>query len=109
MIVRQAMFMGRVKDGHRDAMRAYAENTLIPLWQQFDGAEEVRVYFAKENDPNGPEFPLTLAITYADEAGMARGLASEARYASRDLLPAFYETYFDRVTLLHYVLDLNSS
>lgn len=108
MIVRQAMFMGRVKTGQWDAMRAYTEETLIPLWRQFDGAQEVRVYFAQENDPDGPEFPLTLAITYADEAGMAQGLASDARYASRDLLPAFYETYFDDVKLLHYVLELQS-
>ena len=106
MIVRQAMFVGTVKAGQWDTMRAYAEATLIPLWKQFDGAHEVRVFFAKENDPNGLEIPLTLAITYADGAGMARGLASDARYASRDLLPAFYDAYFDDVKLLHYVLEV---
>lgn len=103
------MFVGRVKSGQTEAMRAYVKTDLMPLWAQFDGAEDVRVFFAKEDDPDGPEIPVTLAITYADEAGMARGLASDARYASRDLLPAFYEAYFDEVTLLHYVLDLHSA
>ena len=37
---------------------------------------------------------------------MARGLASEARYASRDLLPAFCNQFFDEVRLLHYVMDV---
>ena len=109
MIVRQAMFQGRVKDGQWDEMRAYATNTLMPLWQKFDCAKEVRVYFSRENDPDGPEFPLTLAITYDDDAGMAQGLASDARYASRDLLPAFYAQFFDHVTLLHYVMDLETA
>lgn len=106
MIVRQAMFVGRVKSGQWDAMRAYAEEALIPLWKQFDAAQDVRVTFGIENDPDGPEIPLTLAISYADEAGMAAGLASDARYASRDLLAGFYEAYFDDVKLLHYVAEI---
>jgi len=88
-------------------MRAYVRDILLPLWKQFDAAQEVRVSFQIEQDPNGPNIPLTLAITYADVAGMAAGLASDARYASRDLLPAFYATYFDEVALLHYVMDVD--
>ena len=45
--------------------------------------------FGAEQDPDGPSYPLKLAITYPDAAAMARGLASPARYDSRDLLPNF--------------------
>lgn len=106
MIQRQAIFQGTVKLGQVGAMRAYVETTLLPLWQQFDGAQGVRVYFQIEGDRDGPNFPLTLAITYKDADGMAQGLASDARYKSRDLLPAFLDHFFDEVRLLHYVMDV---
>jgi|TARA_B110000879_G_scaffold175284_1_gene228495 hypothetical protein len=106
MIQRHAMFHGTVKSGQAIAMRGYVESTLLPLWQQFDCAQEVQVYFQVEGDLNGPNFPLTLVIKYKDADGMARGLASEARYASRDLLPAFCNQFFDEVRLLHYVMDV---
>ena len=46
---------------------------------------------------------MVLAITYLDAAAMARGLASPARYNSRDLLPEFFAKYIDG-KLLHYVM-----
>ena len=45
-----------------------------------------------------------MAITYRDAAAMARGLASPARYESRDLLPNFFAKYIDG-KLLHYVME----
>ena len=48
-----------------------------------------------------------MAITYRDAAAMARGLASPARYESRDLLPNFFATYIDE-KLLHYVMEPDS-
>ena len=108
MITRMAIFHGTVKTGQETAMRAYVDAQLRPLWRQFAGAEEVRVYYGQHQDPDGPAIPLILAITYADEKAMERGLASPARYESRDLLPDFYERYFDSVRLFHYVLDQNS-
>ena len=50
-----------------------------------------------------PRFPLVLAIDYPDAKAMARGLASPARYQSRDLLPEFFAKYIDG-RLLHYVM-----
>ena len=50
----------------------------------------MRVMFGVEQDPDGPSYPLKLAITYPDAAAMARGLASPARYESCDLLPNLF-------------------
>ncbi len=105
MITRMAIFDGQVKSGQEAAMRAYVEAELAPLWRKFASAETVEVLYGAEQDPNGPQIPLILAITYADQAAMAEGLASPARYASRDLLPGFYDRFFETVTLYHYVFE----
>ena len=78
MLTRYAIFEGRVRPGMDSQMRDYVNDVLAPLWRQFDGAHTVRVMFGVEQDPNGPSFPLVLAITYPDAKAMARGLASPA-------------------------------
>ncbi len=105
MITRYAIFDGIVKDGQTEAMRAYVNEKLVPLWRQFACAETVRVMFGDEQDPNGPTIPIILAISYADEVAMKAALDSPARYTSRDLLPELYETYFDDVKLYHYTME----
>ena len=107
MLTRYAIFEGTVRPGMEDEMRSYVEQVLAPLWRQFDGAHSVRVMFAVEQDPQGPSFPLALAITYPDTAAMERGLASPARFESRDLLPEFFAKYLDG-KLLHYVMETDS-
>ena len=108
MLTRLAIFQGQVREGQAAAMRTYVEEVLAPLWRQFDGAEDVRIMFAVEQDDGGPEIPLILAITYPDKAAMARALDSLARYESRDLLPAFFATYLDG-SLHHYLMDTDAS
>lgn len=105
MLTRCAAFIGTVRDGLEADMRAYVDHELAPLWRQFDGATEVRVMFSVADDPDGSPVPLVLAIDYADEAAMERALASPARYTSRDLLPGFYERFFDDVRLVHYLME----
>lgn len=78
MLTRLAIFQGQVREGQAAAMRTYVEEVLAPLWRQFDGAEDVRIMFAVEQDDGGPEIPLILAITYPDRAAMARALDSPA-------------------------------
>ena len=107
MLTRYALFEGRVRPGMDSEMRAYVNDVLAPLWRQFDGAHTVRVMFGVEQDLGGPSYPLILAITYPDAAAMARGLASPARYESRDLLPNFFAKYIDG-KLLHYVMEPDS-
>lgn len=105
MLTRYAIFDGAVKPEQDAEMRSYVRSTLLPLWRQFASAEDVQILFGVEQDPSGPNIPLILAITYADETAMERALASPARYASRDLLPEFYERFFETVQLYHYVME----
>lgn len=101
MLTRLAIFEGRVKPGQEAAMRAYVETELAPLWRQFQPSEEVRVLYAAE----AGDYPLVLAVTYADHAAMAAALDTPARYQSRDMLPAFYERFFDDITLKHQLFE----
>lgn len=101
MLTRLAIFEGRVKPGQEAAMRAYVETELAPLWRQFQPSEEVRVLYAAE----AGDYPLVLAVTYADHAAMEAALDTPARYQSRDMLPAFYERFFDDITLKHQLFE----
>lgn len=105
MITRYAIFGGQVKAGQEAAMRAWVTEHLTPLWRQFACAEEVRVLYGVEQDADGPNIPLILAITYADRAAMEQGVSSPARYAAKDLLPELYERFYDKVDLWHYVME----
>ena len=109
MITRYAIFNGTVKAGMESEMRMHVEAVLAPLWRKFACAEKAEIFYGVEQDKNGPVIPVMLAITYADEEAMAKGLNSPARYESRDLLPAFYEKYFDEVTLWHYVMETDTA
>jgi len=104
MLTRYALFEGRVRPDMDSEMHAYVNDVLAPLWRQFDGAHTVQVMFSVEQDPDGPSYPLVLSITYPDAAAMARGLASPARYESRDLLPNFFAKFIDG-KLLHYLME----
>jgi hypothetical protein len=98
------MFEGSVKPGQAAAFRDYVDQRLVPLWCQFEGADEVRVLYAEESDGAAPDIPLILAITYPDHDAMARALDCEARYVSRDLLPELFDRYFDG-RLHHHVME----
>ena len=101
MLTRLAIFEGRVKPGQEEAMRAYVETELAPLWRQFQPSKEVRVlYNAEEGD-----IPLVLAVTYVDRSAMEAALDTPARYQSRDMLPAFYERFFEEVSLKHQLFE----
>ncbi len=105
MLTRLAIFEGRVKPGKEAAMRAYVETALAPLWRQFQPSEEVRVLYAAE----AGDIPLVLAVTYVDRAAMEIALDTPARYQSRDMLPVFYERFFDEVTLKHQLYEADVS
>ncbi|MFK7877108.1 MAG: hypothetical protein AB8B71_15205 [Paracoccaceae bacterium] len=106
MITRYAMFEGTVKPGMTDAFRAAVQERLVPLWTKFPGATEVRVMFSEDRDEGAPEFPLILAIGYADEAGMNSALESPFRFQSKDVTGEIVAEYFEgrihhHVTLCH--------
>lgn len=101
MLLKQALFIGQVKPGFEAEMRAYVESDLAPLWRQFSGALRMEVLYGVQQDPKGPEIPLVLSILYENEAKIEEAMASPARFQSRDLLPAFYERFWDQVQLVH--------
>lgn len=105
MITRYAIFGGKVKEGKEDEMRAWVSEHLTPLWRKFACAEEVRVLYGVEQDADGPDIPLILAITYADHAAMEKGVSSPARHAAKELLPELYDRFFEKIELWHYVMD----
>ena len=102
MITRMAIFEGTVKSGREAEMRSFVNDEFAPLWRQFAGADEVRVLFASKLDPQGPVIPCILQITYPNKAAIEQAMASPARQMSREMLPAFYEQFFEDVRLYHY-------
>lgn len=105
MITKCAFFHGTIKAGQEAAMRAYVEAELAPLWREFKPSENVKILFNVEGDQNGPDIPLALIVTYKDQASLDQAMKTDARYKARDMLPAFYEKFFDEVQLLHYVFE----
>ncbi|MCY6379721.1 antibiotic biosynthesis monooxygenase [Hoeflea prorocentri] len=106
MITRYALFEGQVHDGQTQAFRDAVLERLVPLWKQFPGALEVRVMFSEERDEGAPEFPLILAISYADRAAMDSALSSPARSQSRDVTGEIVAEFFDG-RIHHHVTEAN--
>lgn len=94
MITRYALFEGTIAPGKSAAFEEAVTTRLIPLWRQFTGAVSVRVTFGRERDDGAPEFPLVLAITYADRAGLEAAMASPARAQSREVTGQITAEYF---------------
>ena len=114
MITKLAIFEGTVKPGQTDAMRAYVEAELAPLWRAFDGAHRVRVLYAAEPEDgggaggeDGPSVPLILQVDYQSQADLDRAMASDARHRSRAMLPPFYARFFETVTLRHHRFEVD--
>jgi hypothetical protein len=106
MITRFAMFEGAVKPGQKDAFRAAVLERLVPLWTQFPGNTGVRVMFSDDRDEGAPEFPLILAISYEDTAGMDGALASPFRSQSKDVTGEIVAEHFDG-RIHHHVTELH--
>jgi len=107
VITKYAFFAGTLKAGVDSQMREYVESTLKPLWLQFQPSLQVQVLYGVEHDPAGPTIPLVLAVTYRDHDAMEQAMQSRARHEARELLPAFYQRYFDEITLWHSVFEVD--
>lgn len=95
MITRYALFEGKVKDGQTEAFRKAVIERILPKWQQFPKATDVRVSFAEARDDGAPELPMILAINYPDlqavDEAMASPVRSEACAATEAVLSEFFE------------------
>ncbi len=94
MITRYALFEGAIHPGQTEAFRQAVMEELLPKWQAFPGALEVRVTFTDECDDGAPAYPLILAVDYPDRAAVTTALESPARWAGKAateaLLPRFF-------------------
>jgi len=106
MITRFALFEGAVKPGKVAAFRAAVQERLVPLWTQFPGNTDVQVMFSDDRDEGAPEFPLILAISYRDIAGMEGALSSPFRQQSKDVTGEIVAEFFDG-RIHHHVTQRN--
>lgn len=95
MITRYALFEGTIRPGKTEAFRAEVLEKLLPVWKRMPGAMAVRVTFADEQDAGAPEFPVILAVDYADMDAVQIALDSPVRIEGREATQAVIADVFD--------------
>lgn len=105
MIIRYALFEGKIHEGREVEFRAFVKDKLVPLWTRFPGAEEVRVLDGMERDDGAPEYAMALAIRYPDMDAVEKALGSDIRYQSREVTGELLKLFTGRVH--HHVFDAN--
>jgi hypothetical protein len=107
MITRYALFKGRLLSGKEQAFKKAVLEELLPTWQVYPRAVDVRVSFATSKDTHAPDIPLILAVDFPTEADLNSALESKERLASRAatqrVLPGLFEG-----EILHYVTSSES-
>lgn len=94
MIARYALFDGTVHSGQTQAFRDAVMAEILPVWLTFPGALSVRVTFAESRDDGAPEYPLILAINYADQAAVDAFLADPVRARGRAATEGVLSRFF---------------
>lgn len=97
MIIRYALFEGKICEGREAEFRALVKERLVPLWTQFPGAQEVRVLDGLERDEGAPEYAMALAIRYPDMDAVNSALKSEVRFQSRSVTSELLTLFAGRV------------
>lgn len=105
MIIRYALFEGKIHDGMEAAFRTFVRERLVPLWTRFPGAEEVRVLDGVERDEGAPTYAMALAIRYPDLATCKQALESDVRWQSRAVTGELLQMFSG--TVHHHVFDAN--
>lgn len=83
MLTRCAYFEGHVHEGKAELFDRFVDEQLMPLWQQFPGALDVRVMRDVAADPHAPHLRMVLEVDYADMAAIDNALASPIRTAAK--------------------------
>jgi len=105
MLTKYAFFAGTLKPNCEAEMRAFVDEHLKPLWRQFQPSQKVQILYGVEQEKNGPTIPLVLAVTYKNNADLEEAMESKARHQAREILPEFYERFFEEIELWHYVFE----
>lgn len=105
MIIRYALFEGKIHDGREAEFRAFVRDHLVPLWTKFPGAEEIRVLDGTDRDEGAPEYAMALAIRYPDMAAVEAALQSDVRFESRNVTAELLKLFTGKVH--HHVFEAN--
>lgn len=105
MIIRYALFEGKIHEGREAEFRAFVKDRLVPLWTKFPGAQEVRVLDGTERDEGAPEYAMALAIRYPDMATVEVALKSDVRFESREVTAELLKMFTGKVH--HHVFAAN--
>jgi hypothetical protein len=97
MLIRCAFFEGRVKPGFESQFSSFVAEHLVPLWNTFPGATEVRVLRQVDADTPEPHYAMVLQIQYPDQAAMDLALKSEIRAKSRTETAELVKMYDGRI------------
>jgi hypothetical protein len=107
MITRTAIFEGRFKPGCEERFLKAFREELMPLWQQFPHATNIRLLPVRSADPGSPEIVLVQQIDYPSVEALEEALASPARAAARartlELMELFEGRLYHLVSERHVV------
>src|SRR5262249_5171380 len=104
LIIRQALFEGRVLDGRDREFKDYVSEKLLPLWNRFPGVREVRVLYALERDEGAPAYAMVLSMKFDSKDALEKALESPVRYESREVTKGLLAMFEGRIH--HHVFDL---
>ncbi|MEM7463070.1 MAG: hypothetical protein AAF362_10350 [Pseudomonadota bacterium] len=104
MIVRYALFEGKIKDGMTEAFRKEIMEDLYPIWLEFPGALEVYCSFVDERDPGAIEIPLIQSVKYPDRQTLDAALESDVRARAKALTGEICAKYFEG-TIHHHITE----
>lgn len=103
MIVREALFEGKIHEGREAEFRSFVEERLVPLWRQFPGAKDIQVQFGTERDEGAPIVSMVLSISYPDMETCNKALQSPVRFESREVTGELLKMFTGRVH--HHVFE----
>lgn len=106
MITRTAVFEGTLKKGLEERFFAQVKDRLMPLWQRFPHARNVRMLRVTGCDAGAPAIVLIQQIDYPSMAALEEALASPVRTESRAVTKELLQMFEGR--LYHIVSELNT-
>jgi len=106
MITRTAVFEGRLKKGSEERFFAAVKERLMPLWQRFPHARNVRMLRVTGSDAHAPPIVMIQQIDYPSMTALEEALASPVRAESRAITMELMQMLEGR--LYHVVSELET-
>jgi hypothetical protein len=106
MITRTAVFEGTLKKGLEERFFAAVKERLLPLWQRFPYASNVRMLRVTACDAGAPSIVMIQQIDYPSMAALEEALASPVRAESRAVTMELMQMFEGR--LYHIVSEVDT-